>query len=337
VRHPSIAPRRGAFAAALMAAAFAAAGRQAEATCGSSNCFLVTGTQEGVGSEGSLIVDLSYRYIDQSRRLSGTREVAHVLTPKVDFETGMLVPDHHEEIRTQNTLVEADLAYGLSERLTLAASLPLINDRFHEHFDDADTPTPTFTNQDGSSGFGDIRLGARYAFVVKTKDILVGGLAVKLPTGSYRLLDSEGAINEPTIQPGTGSTDVIASLHYAHQVVPMRAEYFLAGSYRRNNENSLDYRFGDETVLNLGVDAGAGERVTWSVQVNGRRAARDAFLGGGVPSTGATTVNVTPGLRVKDGKDASVYAFVQVPVYEKVNETNLAPRYGLLLGVSKAF
>jgi len=73
------------------------------------------------------------------------------------------------------------------------------------------------------------------------------------------------------------------------------------------------------------------------VQLNGRRVARDAFLGGDVPSTGSTTVNLTPGLRVKGGKDASIYAFVQVPVYEKVNETNLAPRYGLLLGVSKVF
>jgi len=181
------------------------------ATRGSANCFLVTGTQEGVGASGILTVDLSYRYIPQTRRLSGTRDVSEVLTPKIDFESRVIEPDHHREIGTQNTLVEIDLAYGLTPRLTLAGSLPIINQRDHEHWDDVGIPGEEhFTRTDGSSGFGDVRLGARYAFLVKTKDILVGGLALKLPTGPYRLLDSEGAINEPTIQPGTGSTDVLA-------------------------------------------------------------------------------------------------------------------------------
>src|SRR6266571_5363957 len=82
------------------------------ATCGSANCFLVTGTQEGVGASGILTVDLSYRYIPQTRRLSGTKDVGEVLTPKIDFENRTIEPGHHREIGTQNTLVEIDLAYG---------------------------------------------------------------------------------------------------------------------------------------------------------------------------------------------------------------------------------
>src|SRR5438093_4842757 len=160
----------------------------ARATCGSANCFLVTGTQEGVSASGILTVDLSYRFISQSRKLSGTKEVSEVLTPKVDFENGVLLPDHHREIRTQNTLVQVDLAYGLTPRLTLAGSLPIINQRDHEHWDDVGTVDEHFTRTDGTSGFGDVRLGARYALVVKTKNLLVGGLGVKLPTGAYRLL-----------------------------------------------------------------------------------------------------------------------------------------------------
>ena len=309
------------------------------ATCGSANCFLVTGTQEGVGASGILTVDLSYRYIPQTRRLSGTRDVSEVLTPKIDFESRVIEPDHHREIGTQNTLVEIDLAYGLTPRLTLAGSLPIINQRDHEHWDDVGIPGEEhFTRTDGSSGFGDVRLGARYAFLVKTKDILVGGLALKLPTGAYRLLDSEGAINEPTIQPGTGSTDVLASLHYAHQIVPMRFEYFLAGARRANGTNNLEYRFGDETLLNAGLSHKEGDRVTWSIQVNARRTERDRYLSQEVPSTGARFVNLTPGLRLDMATGGlTLYGFVQVPVYQYVNEVNLAPRTGLLLGISKAF
>jgi len=309
----------------------------ARATCGSANCFLVTGTQEGVARSGLLTVDLSFRYVDMDRKLSGTRSVDEVLTPKVDFENGVLELDHHREIRTQNTLVEIDIGYGLTPRLTLAASLPVFNQRDHEHFDDVGTPDEHFTSQDGSSGFGDVKLSARYAFLVKTKNLLVGGLGVKLPSGAYRLLDGEGAINEPTIQPGTGSTDVVASLYYTHQITPMRFDYFVSGGYARKGENPLDYTFGDESILSVGVDYRTSERVSWSVQINGRRTERDRFLGDSIPSTGATFVNLTPGIRLTGAGGTSFYGFVQVPVYQYVNEVNLAPGPGLLLGVSKEF
>src|SRR5436309_15337124 len=101
-------------------------GPQLLATCGSANCFLITGTSEGVGSKGEMSVDLSYRYIPQTRKLDGTESISEVLTPRVDFENGVLEPRHHREIRTQNTLVEVDLGWGVTERFTLATALPLI-------------------------------------------------------------------------------------------------------------------------------------------------------------------------------------------------------------------
>jgi hypothetical protein len=310
---------------------------QVQATCGSANCFLVTGTQEGVGNRGQLIVDLSFRYVVQDRKLSGTRKVGEVLTPKVDFENGVLEPDHHREIRTQNTLVEIDMSYGLTDRLALEWQLPVINDRDHEHFGDVGTVDEHFSSADGSSGFGDIRAGVRYALAVKARQILVGGLAIKLPTGQYKLLDSEGEINEPTIEPGTGSTDFIGSLAYSRQIVPQKGEWFLSGSYRFNGENGLDYRFGDEIQTSTGFRYRTEHLVTWSLQVNGRRADRDEFLGDGVPSTGSTLVNLTPGLRLETRTGTSIYGFVQVPVYQKVNEVNLAPGSGIMIGVSHPF
>lgn len=310
---------------------------RAWATCGSANCFLVTGTEEGVGGKGHFIVDLSYRYINQDRRLAGTKSVSEVLTPKVDFENGVLEPGHHREIRTQNTLVEVDMAYGLTERLTLAWALPIINERTHEHYDDVGMPSESFNNQAGTSGFGDVRVGGRYAFVVRTKDLLVGSLFVKLPTGAYTLRDSEGAINEPTMQPGSGSTDGIASILYSHQVIPNRGEWFVSVSQKANGKNDLDYRIGDESQAGAGWRTRTEHDVIWSIQVNGRRTLRDTFLGMSVPSTGSTIVYLTPGVRFEATSGTSIYGFVQVPVYEQVNEANLAPRAGLVLGLSHAY
>ncbi len=45
--------------ALLFAAADGFGVRAAHASCGSANCFLVTGTQEGVGAPGEVVLDLS--------------------------------------------------------------------------------------------------------------------------------------------------------------------------------------------------------------------------------------------------------------------------------------
>jgi len=74
------------------------------------------------------------------------------------------------------------------------------------------------------------------------------------------------------------------------------------------------------------------------VQVNGRKTGRDDYRGESVPSTGATLVNLSPGFKVgTEDRDLTFYLYAQVPVFQDVNEAQLAPRYGMLLGLSKIF
>lgn len=329
--------RRGALALAAFFAILHSTSPEALATCGSSQCFLVTQTAERVLPEGTLSLDLSFQFIPQSRRLRGTSEVREVLAPKIDFESGEIEPDHHREIRTQNTLAQVDLAYGLAPGWTLFVTLPLLNDRDHEHFDEVGEPEEFFTREDGSTGFGDVRLGVRRAFLVRARDTLIGSLAVKVPTGAYRLRDSEGEINEPTIQPGSGSIDWLAGVHYVHDWVPGRHGFFVSASWRLNTENDLEYEFGGEVQASFGVHARSGSRVVWLGQINARHASRDRFRGMRVPSTGATFVNATPGVRFESGRGSAFYVHVPVPVFQEVNEAQLAPRTALLIGFSHTF
>jgi hypothetical protein len=324
-------------AAILVFGVLAATSPPTRATCGSANCFLMTGTQEGVVAQHQLMLDLSFRYIPLDRKLEGSHGTGEVLTPGIDFENEAIVPDHHREISTQNSLVELDLAYGATRRLSIVGSLPLVNDRRHEHFDDVGAPEEAFSNSDGTSGFGDVRLGVRGALMLKPRDLVVGGLVVKAPTGPYRLRDGEGAIGEPTLMPGTGSWDAIASVNYEHQWNASWWQTIASGAWRLNGTNPLEYRMSDEAILSAGVSRRVGTSLTWSMQANARRTWRDSYLGQSVPSTGATYVNLTPGLTVLGGNELSFYAFVQVPAYQHVNEAQLAPRTGLLIGVSKTF
>ena len=316
--------------------AFAAV-RPAVSSCGSANCFLVTHTEEGVETAGAFQIDLSFRYVDQTKKLDGSDAVSEVLVPKIDFESATIEPDHHREISTRNAMLQLDLAYGVTSRVSVFGALPFVVSKDHEHFDEVGTPEEHFTNADGTRGFGDVAVGARYALLVKANDLLMGSVSAKLPTGAYKLLDSEGAVNEPTIQPGTGSYDGQIGLYYARHQFPKAVEWFVSGSWRINGRNPLEYRVGGEAVASAGASYAAGQRWVFSIQVNGRHAGRDDFRGEGVPSTGSDAVSLAPGVRFRTGDRLELYGYVQLPVYQDVNEAQLAPRAGFVVGFSKSF
>jgi len=307
------------------------------ASCGSATCFLVTHSEEGVETAGSFQIDLSFRTVDQTRKLDGANGTSEVLVPKINFEEEVIEPDHHREISTRNTMVQLDLAYGITSRLSIFGVLPLVVDKNHEHFDDAGTVDEHFTNADGTQGFGDVAVGARYALLVKANDLLMGSVSAKLPTGAYKLLDGEGAINEPTIQPGSGSYDGVITLYYARHTFPSPLEWFVSGSERINGRNPLDYRVGNELVASGGVSYAAGQRWVFSLQANARHAGRDDYRGLGVPSTGSDALSLSPGVRFRTGDRLELYGYVQLPVYQNVNEAQLAPRSGFIVGLSKSF
>jgi len=310
----------------------------AQASCGSANCFLVTGTQEGIANPGQIVLDLSYRFIPMDEIHQGSKGASQALVPRIDFANGVIVPGGHREVRTNNELMQLDVSYGVTPRLAFTLAVPFFNQRTHEH----DHVPADFSRQDGTSGFGDIRFIGKYALWISTRSLLVGGLGIKVPTGEYKLLDHDGEINEPTIQPGTGSWDGIASAYYAYQVLPHKLDTFLSSSYQITSENDLNYKMGDTLILSGGMsylfgELAGGRSMTTSLQVNARMTPRDEFNGQEVPSTGGKWVYLTPGVKAQVSVNTALYTHVQVPLYQYVNEVNLVPRYGLIFGVSHAF
>ena len=74
-----------------------------------------------------------------------------------------------------------------------------------------------------------------------------------------------------------------------------------------------------------------------SGQINVQHSDRDQFVGQDVPSTGNTMVYITPGIQVQSSDNLALYSYLQLPVYQHVNEVNLVPRYGFMFGLSYAF
>jgi len=310
---------------------------ESQASCGSANCFLITGTQEAMNNPGEVTLDFSFRYIPQNRKLEGTQEVGEVLTPMVDFENDTIEPNHHREISTLNMLVNAAFDIGITPRVSMGLDLPLFLDRQHEHYDEVGTPEESFTNADGTTGFGDVRISARVSVLSATKDLVTLGGGVKIPTGPYRLLDSEGSINEPTIQPGTGSWDPFVQVYYDHQWVPHRWEYFLSAGYVMRTTNPLEYDFGNLTLVNAGARFSPNNKLILSLQLNAQASPHDFFDGQMVASTGSRQVALTPGIMVFASSGFGFYAHVAVPIYQKVNEAQLAPETALAVGITATF
>lgn len=299
--------------------------------CDSASCALVTRGQSGVFPRGGGRIDLSMRYVDEGARLSPDGSVDEVVRTKVDFEDGVLVPGYHRETGGYEAFLQLDGEYGVTDRLSLVTTVPLIVHRSFDHIHpEPGAPLRTFPFR--AEGFGDVWLGARYA----PARGLALGLSLKTPTGSYREVgDFDGSIQDPSLQPGTGSWDFLGSLQYQTRVAGLDAT--LSGSYLRTGTNGLDYRFGEEAIAAAGVGRRAFADVTASVQLKAHHRGRSLYRDAGVPSTGETSLHVAPGLRLDMRDRSSVYLFVQLPLYRRVNEEQLVSRGSLLLGFAKAF
>jgi hypothetical protein len=69
------------------------------------------------------------------------------------------------------------------------------------------------------------------------------------------------------------------------------------------------------------------------LQINVRTEGRESGANADVENSGATLVYFSPGVNVKLTDSASLYGYVQVPIYQRVNGFQIEPRWSASLGV----
>jgi hypothetical protein len=303
--------------------------RDARASCGAESCPL--DLRAAHAGNGPFSFGLTWQYVPQDRVRVGTRPgvVGQLASPE-------------DEVRTVSRVTSAVAHVELSRRWRIEATTPFV-ERSHVHVRNEPGFPPQEMRWD-YSGLGDVQLMTDWrasARGSRTTVRLQGG--VKLPTGERHTGIMDGEEPEPAARPGTGSWDGLAGVHVMRSAsVPTpgggRAftPIFLSALGRLNGRGTEEYRVGPELQLGAGSSCPLAGPVTLLAQLNVRLRGRDepGRTDALAANTGSTAVFLSPGLSFTSPRGASLYGYVQVPLYQRVNRIQIVAPYLLYLGLT---
>lgn len=299
----------------------------AGANCGSAFCAVNTDWDaQGAWTEPGARLDLRYEYIRQDQPMAGRKRVAVGEFPR-----------DHDELVTINHNLLASLDYTLSQDWAVNLLLPMVQ-REHRHVDTVAVELETWNFTE----LGDIRVMARRRLAtLEDSRPSVGTLGVnfglKLPTGRSDVMNAAGELAEPGLQPGTGSTDLLAGLYYS-RLLPLRSlSWFVQSLVQAPVHTRSGYHPGSRVSLDAGMRYGMGDSLGLLLQANALVRGRD---GGGLAEredTGGSFLFISPGVSYAVSRSLQAYGFVQLPIYQFVSGVQLVARYAVSLGVSGRF
>lgn len=297
---------------------------------------------QGVTTKAGFTADISYDYLNQTQQRYGSASASPVVVDR-QLATGQEVEAYTKTQTITAALIYNDDAWGVS------VLLPYVK-RTHGTYGNTAPLGSSFSTSSDTS-IGDIKVIGRYAgFSEERTSGIVGGL--KLPTGSTNAVFNAGtSAGQPLdagLQIGTGSTDVIVG-GYTTGTFDSYG-WFVQGTVQhavatKNALGNLYYRPGDAYLVSTGIRyAGFGAKIAPMLQLNVIKRKADSGAQTvpldpitNVPVSGGTLAYLAPGVSVRLGGGASLYGFVQLPVYQNVNSLQITPRYTLTLGVRQSF
>jgi hypothetical protein len=160
---------------------------------------------------------------------------------------------------------------------------------------------------------------------------------VKLPTGQTNVRNSAGELAEPSLQPGSGTTDFVAGASYS-VALPMRELSWFVQALTQLPMNARDeYRPGHRLNLDVGGRYDVGERVGVLLQLNALFKARDRGAQAEPADSGGKFLFLSPGMSYALSRQFQAYAFLQLPLYQDVNGVQLVARRALAVGLTTRF
>ncbi|TCI07473.1 hypothetical protein EZM97_32595 [Dyella soli] len=284
--------------------------------CSTCGCSLNSDwSSQGYAITTGLHLSVREDYFNQSQLVSGTDTVSH---SSFQFPNDQEV---QQKTINRNTLLGAD--YNFSRYWGVSVQLPY-TDRFHQTIAAGDTAVSTSDAQ----GIGDLRVVARYQGF--SEDAGIGlQFGLKLPTGRFTQdFESGPQAGQPLdrgLQLGTGTTDALVGV-YKSGYLSEAVGYFGQAMAQVALDAREHFRPGNSLNVNFGLrylDAG---RFTPQVQLNLHSEQRESGAQADRANSGATLAYLSPGIGMKITPRLDAFAFVQFPVWQRVNGLQLEPR-----------
>lgn len=297
----------------------------AQASCGSAFCGVNTSWDaQGEWTQPGLRADLRFEFIDQDQPRHGSDKVA----------LGE-IERHHDEVRTLNRNWLLNLDYGFDTQWGVAVTLPVAN-RDHDHLanhhhDDGDEEqVPEAWN---FTEVGDVRVLGRYR-MNSASGVKFG---LKLPSGDHEVANDEGDLAERTLQPGSGTTDILLGGFYQGGNKGTPLHWFTQVLWQQPLNERADFKPGYQLALDAGIDYALAQNLSGLLQVNVQIKGRDSGAEAEREDSGARTLALSPGVSYAIARGTRIYGFVQLPVYQYVNGVQLTADRAYVAGVTTTF
>lgn len=314
------------------------------ASCGSSSCSINADWAEHGISRPGWSTDLRYSYSRADTLRSGSNKIS--ADPTAPANAGLEV----ENRRTINQIITATLDYAHDEQWGMQLQLPYV---MRDHTHSIGDPNPALVSSESfnASSIGDIKVVGRYRWTLDEDQRSGAGvkLGLKLNTGrkDFQLVDASGVAlgvpEEVTLQPGNDSTDVIVGVFWSQSTPGSDWSWFAQALLQSSIASSRQFRPGNQSNLDAGTRYTINSKLSGLLQINaqwneidsGSSAALSAVSGG--PSSGASSLALTPGLSYAVTPATQLYGLVQLPLYQYVHGEQLTADYAVSVGVSHHF
>lgn len=302
--------------------------QSAHASCGASFCMVNTNWDvQGVWTEPGVRFDLRFEYINQDQPMSGSNKVG----------VGQ-IPQHHDEVQTINRNWLATVDYAFNDKWGVAATLPVVDrshTHIHNHMGQKLVDNWNFTE------VGDIRVLGRRQWGSENREALRLDsygvtFGLKLPTGETDVRNASGALAERSLQPGSGTTDILLGAYFSRQL-GSGSSWFTDVQVQQPLNSHENFKPGLRAGFDVGYRYNAGDRLTLMVQLNALYKDRDQGSEAEPEDSGGKFLFVSPGLSYMIAKKVQLYSFVQLPLYQYVNGVQLTADWSVVAGISTRF
>ena len=243
------------------------------------------------------------------------------------------IPNYNKE-RTTNSSLTIITSYGITDHFSISAFFPfryILNQKvlFRGQNHNMYNGGKYFRE---SYGLGDVLLQTRIQKIFFNDIPVVLGIGVKLSNGKINMTDEFGERINDNLQVGTGTVDPILSIYSSRNIKRLLLS---GGIFTKitNGENIYGYQYGNEIQTLINLDYIENPLLYGGLQFSYLLSTRDYYEYGKISrDRGGENYFLTGKIGTKATDILDFEITLQVPIYQKLNESQLVSPFIIQFG-----